>query len=105
MSEQGAADNTTEADRPAKRYEAVAPSAFGLALAYFGLSASALGGFCDISSSSLSDGAQAAALIPAALIAVVLHRGKACLQEKTWGIVSLIAVLVEAAALAFMGFM
>ena len=105
MSERGAADNTTEADRPAKRYEAVAPSAFGLALAYFGLSASASGGFCDISSSSLSDGAQAAALILAAIIAIVLHRGKACLREKTWGIVSLIAVFVEAAALAFMGFM
>ena len=77
MSERGAADNTTEADRPAKRYEAVAPSAFGLA----------------------------AALILAAIIAIVLHRGKACLREKTWGIVSLIAVFVEAAALAFMGFM
>lgn len=105
MSGSIATDDAQSAEEPSKRYGAIVPSALGLALAYFGLSASASGGYCDVSSSSLSDGAQAAAIIPAILVAVILHHRKKNLEPRTWTALSLVAVCVEAAALAFMGVM
>ncbi len=103
MSERATQETRSLEERRDRSYKEIAPSTVGLAIAYFGLSASASGGFCGISSSALSDGAQAAAIVPALVLAAILRGKGGSLSERAWKIALLVSVAVEAAGLLVLG--